>query len=522
MLSACGGDDDSDNSFSLPQFDLSLSGTLTYTFYPVTVASGIDYSAEEERPIRGAIIEIQNAAGTVLSRGNSGVDGSYSLGIPDNQQIRLVVKAALGAPTLANTEIRDNTDGDALYALFQDVVVLDADIELDLNADSGWNGVTYSGIRAAAPFAILDTLYEAQQFILAADPTAQFPLLSVFWSPENREIEGDRSLGEIEGTFYSGREIWLLGAQDLDTEEYDKAVILHEWAHYYEDVFSRSDSIGGPHAIGELLDLTVAFSEGFANAFSSLVRGDPLLLDSIGSQQSSLGVLLNLEADIIDDNDTDQGLLVDGFYSEASVQELLFDLGDASSGDDDSLAIPFAIWHQVFLDGHRQTPAFTSIFSFIEELKLSQPSLDFEIALLAANENIPASDGFEGEDSPFLYTDVYTNGSWVLSDANGDLLMTRDKFGEIEDDFVGNHHLNRVFFRIEPLSSGCFKFEAGPLGQGDLAIFVGPGYLDEGGQGVVESLFFTAVVNQPVAFAVGSFSNEAGFRVRALPVQSGC
>ncbi|HBC56115.1 MAG TPA: hypothetical protein DCZ03_03035, partial [Gammaproteobacteria bacterium] len=96
------------------------------------------------------------------------------------------------------------------------------------------------------------------------------------------EVEGDRSLGEIGGTFYSGREIWLLGAENLDTEEYDKAVILHEWAHYYEDVFSRSDSIGGPHAIGELLDLTVAFSEGFANAFSGLVRGDPQLLDSVG------------------------------------------------------------------------------------------------------------------------------------------------------------------------------------------------------------------------------------------------
>ncbi len=522
ILAACNGGSSSDSSFSPPQFELSLSGKLTYTFYPVTVASGIDYEAEEARPIRGAVVEIQNSVGGVLSSSNSGADGSYSLGIPDNQQVRLVVKASLGSPGNPSTEIRDNTDGDALYALFQDLDVLDADIELDLHAESGWNGVTYSGTRAAAPFAILDTLYEAQQFILAAEPTALFPLLRVFWSPENREVEGDRSLGEIGGTFYSGREIWLLGAENLDTEEYDKAVILHEWAHYYEDVFSRSDSIGGPHAIGELLDLTVAFSEGFANAFSGLVRGDPQLLDSVGSQQSSLGVVLDLEADFIDDNLNDQGLLVDGFYSEASVQELLFDIGDAPSSDDDSLAIPFQIWHQVFTGGHRQTAAFTSIFSFIEYLKLSQPNLSAEITMLAANENIPAGDEYEGEGSPFLYTDVFTSGSWVMSDVNGDLLRTRNIYGEIEDDFVGNHHLNRVFFKIAPLSSGCFRFEVDPLAQGDLAIFVGRGFLDEGAEGVMESLFFSAAVGQPVAFAVASFADVASFRVRALPVQSGC
>jgi hypothetical protein len=46
--------------------------------------------------------------------------------------------------------------------------------------------------------------------------------------------------------------------------------------------FSRDDSIGGPHNIGDPLDPRVAWSEGWANFFSSAVRGTSIYLDSKG------------------------------------------------------------------------------------------------------------------------------------------------------------------------------------------------------------------------------------------------
>ena len=54
------------------------------------------------------------------------------------------------------------------------------------------------------------------------------------------------------------------------TDEYDDHVVVHEWAHYFEANFSRSDSIGGDHASDNVLDIRLAFGEGFGNAYSAM------------------------------------------------------------------------------------------------------------------------------------------------------------------------------------------------------------------------------------------------------------
>ena len=94
------------------------------------------------------------------------------------------------------------------------------------------------------------------------------------------------------------REIFLLGAEDTDTEEYDRHVIAHEWGHYLEDAFSRSDSVGGPHALGDQLDMRVAFGEGWGNAFSAMVERDPVYKDTLGPAQNT-GFYLDVESEIV-------------------------------------------------------------------------------------------------------------------------------------------------------------------------------------------------------------------------------
>ena len=78
--------------------------------------------------------------------------------------------------------------------------------------------------------------------------------------------------------------IYILGdftALGGDTDEFDQSVIAHEFGHYVEDRFGRSDSIGGDHGgSATLLDLRVAFGEGWGNAFSGMVLGDPIYRDS--------------------------------------------------------------------------------------------------------------------------------------------------------------------------------------------------------------------------------------------------
>src|SRR5690625_6446682 len=64
---------------------------------------------------------------------------------------------------------------------------------------------------------------------------------------------------------------------------------MHEWGHYLEHRLYRSDTPGGPHSRQSLLDMRVAFSEGFANAFAAMMLDDPLFRDTLGPVQGKGG-----------------------------------------------------------------------------------------------------------------------------------------------------------------------------------------------------------------------------------------
>ena len=63
--------------------------------------------------------------------------------------------------------VLNNTNGNALYVL--DSAAFNtgtANQTKNLLAGSGWGGTSYTGVRAAAPFAILDTLLTATDFVV--------------------------------------------------------------------------------------------------------------------------------------------------------------------------------------------------------------------------------------------------------------------------------------------------------------------------------------------------------------------
>jgi hypothetical protein len=193
-------------------------------------------------------------------------------------------------------------------------------------APSGWNfaqtNPKYAATRPAAPFAILDTIYSGMQLVSSAQPTVNFPLLTVYWSPKNIAAGSDPTIGEIGtssfGADISGtnvtRNMYILGFDGNDTDEYDPSVIAHEYGHYLQSAFSTTGhSAGGPHGNGDKLDMTVAFSEGWGNAWSSMARNDPVYNDSFGTQQASGGYYS------LTDMPT-----VQGWYSEGSVEYSLY------------------------------------------------------------------------------------------------------------------------------------------------------------------------------------------------------
>lgn len=136
--------------------------------------------------------------------------------------------------------------------------------------------------------------------------------------------------GTEDGTYYdfSRRAIFLLGLAS-DDDGYDDAVILHEFGHYLEDRYGRSDSPGGGHD-GTPTDPRLAWSEGFSTWTSCALRGTSFYMDS--NAAGGWGQDIDSGATAADP-DLDDAQPV----SELMVQEILWDVSDGGDPDDDPM-----------------------------------------------------------------------------------------------------------------------------------------------------------------------------------------
>lgn len=389
-----------------PPATVTVSGTVTFDKVPGSATGvGLDYANLTQAPARAVLVEAVQTSDrtTVAASGSTDAAGHYSLEVPANTGLFLQVKAEMvrtGTPAW-HYRVLDNTQGNALYAITgADFDSGAASSQHDLNAASGWGGSSYTGSRDAAPFAILDTVYQATQLVLGASSTAVFPDLDLFWSVKNiPSTTFDPTTGDVETTQFLSAdpagnppttvdEIFVLGDANVDTDEYDASVIAHEWGHYFQDSFSRDDSFGGVHALSDRLDLRVAFSEGWGDAFSGMAIGRSVYQDSNGSAQAG-GDCLGLESDA--------QLAVCGkpanlgWYNEASVARVLWDVFDSVNDGADTVSLGFGPIFTVMNTDMATTRSLTSIYPFAAALKTRNPSAASGIDAILNGQSIAAS-----------------------------------------------------------------------------------------------------------------------------------
>ncbi|MEZ4404145.1 MAG: hypothetical protein R3B06_29250 [Kofleriaceae bacterium] len=133
------------------------------------------------------------------------------------------------------------------------------------------------------------------------------------------------SRGSNDGTYFDGSAIHLLGSSS-DDDGYDDTVIQHEIGHYVERAVGRSDSPGGGHN-GSPTDPRLAWSEGFATYWAQSVLGQPVYQDS----NAGGGFFDNIDTEVT----RAAGSGLSQQVSEGMVSQILWDIGDAPSPDDD-------------------------------------------------------------------------------------------------------------------------------------------------------------------------------------------
>jgi hypothetical protein len=467
FLSACGGGGGGGGSTPPPvppPANVTISGRITFDriAFDTTLGNGLNPTPPVESPARQVTVQaIDASSNAVLATTATDTNGDYSVNVPSNRSLFIRARAEMiktGTAPTWNFSIHNNTSPgitDALYALDGSATSSGvANSTRNLRAPTGFGANSYTGERAAAPFAILDTVFRAKELVLTAVPATAFPELRLFWSGENKPTTTPTDMfcaddGDIETSAYRvfgandvddcgdavATGIYLLGDFGVgDTDEFDQSVIAHEFGHYVEDRFGRSDSVGGQHGNDVPLDLRVAFGEGWGNAFSGMALGGPIYRDSFGGMQSDFNI--DMEAD---------GTVNEGWFSETSVWEILWDLFDSTNEAGDTVALGFAPLYAVITGAQVTTDAVTSIFSFTTGLRAGNAGSVAAIDDLLDRESIFGTDDFgagesnDGGDPEILpiYKTISLNQQISV--------CSRSPFGDDNANKLGN----RVFVRFD-------------------------------------------------------------------------
>jgi len=364
-----------------------LQGTVQFESISTLPGGGLDYSNVTRKPARRVRFDLRDSSGKVIASGITDAQGGYSVQAPAGAVVTLGVYAALsGSDGNTTAEVLDNTAGNALLGGKTSPFTIGSNSvsRMDVLLLSGWkldfltNKPSVTGDRVAAPFAILDTIYQSQDKMLAAAPDLKFPLLAVLWSVKNTQsTTTSMATGQVGPTSFNmddhGRPFIVLhGKADVDTDEYDGSVIAHEWGHFFQQTFSRSDSPGGSHASGDLLDRNLAFSEGWSTAWSGVTLGSESYTDSYGNAQAA-SVTMSLAT---------PPSVQRGWFNEASVAHVLWKLNKAAglSPIVQALRGPF-----------RSVVASTGIHAFQASLRTVAPAASLLMAPLLESQLISST-----------------------------------------------------------------------------------------------------------------------------------
>ncbi len=325
--------------------NFTLSGTARYEDKPFTL-NGFTGNLVPT-PIRNTVIKIIAIKGfQEIAAGVTGADGTFQFTGINNTTgnggiyLQVITQTDPGGPT--KIEIRNNLSERALFSVISpplDDGTGSATFNQDVTAGA-------SGIGGA--FNLLDVFSKGSELIQGtcpppAPPCAP-PLLTAYWEP-----------GSTEGSYYESEldAIFILGGGNAagDQDEYDDAVIAHEYGHFALAHFSHDDSPGGSHTLSDnTQDIRLSWSEGWGNFFAGAVRNDPVYLDTSGNGKN-IAVSFHLE-DYSSLNTTTLGANALYTTSELAVAGVLWDAfdpaGTTPTESHDPLALGFSpIWQAI-------------------------------------------------------------------------------------------------------------------------------------------------------------------------------
>ena len=225
-------------------------------------------------------VAVVDAAGTVVGEAEAGADGTFRVPL---------AKALAGGETLLVTAGYRPAGVLRIAVLRPDPVVEPGALTSPMWAwslpvpgmDVGTRTVTVAQGSGALHVYRMAVLGMDEVLAHLAKTTYGLPGLALLWAPDAPWSVGlafGKVAQKIEGGPYLPQSIFVGGGTGT-SGPWGEAVILHEFGHYIQNNFTRHDSPGGSHYVGELISPPFAWAEAFSNFFGvstqSLLGGKP-------------------------------------------------------------------------------------------------------------------------------------------------------------------------------------------------------------------------------------------------------
>lgn len=409
------------------------------------------------KPVRQAEIAVRAADGQVVQCTETKDDGSFQLQLDRSNTSYVVELRSRSNNERSMAYVLDNPAHNTYHSVQTTVTASDHHNDLVLRAR------VHEGLIGGA-FNILDQLLNAQDFLRSTTkdcdrpgagnyfpgctPFTGAPMIYAFWSAGVSPGVYVGTIGSISYYLNGRHELYIQGGMNgnttsSDMDHFDNSVILHEYAHFLEDVFGQPNSPGGTHNGDSIVDPRLAWGEGWANYFQAAVTGVPVYRDTYGSPDctsSCAGIYFNESLDPIGRPNNDAptpGATGEGNFREFSVSRLLWDATKSPGG-----VTSFAeIWRAFVLPGdgmHEVVDPFKSIGRFHAIQSNSPGATDWS--------------GIRGAEEQVAGFSVYGNGLALLGPtcptSPVSMAPTRAN-GDIGSFGTADHYRNNDYYRFD-------------------------------------------------------------------------
>lgn len=350
---------------------VTVTGLAKFYYRPVASIGGGSYGLSGNPildTIAAAEVVVTDSAGSTVQCSSTNEDGTISVSLPQTAgTYTLTVKSRASNGYLKASVLKDTTDN-APYSISTTFSIASGDTAVNAGTLLAYARLTESANLEGGAFNILKNLYNSNKYIrVQTNSSFVAEKVTVYWKAGFNPYSYYGYPSSLLSFYIPGeRKLYILGGYDgnvhtSDTDHFDNSVIIHEYGHFLEDVYGKTDSPGGSHNGNLIIDPRLAWSEGWANFIQAAVQGTSVYLDTAGycsdTTETSGTCTQNVRLDLTQDGATATHDSVtsngEGIYREVSIARTLYKTiaTPINASSPYRAAIPFAnIWN-IFSNG---------------------------------------------------------------------------------------------------------------------------------------------------------------------------